>query len=473
MEKSDISSHLPEAVAKQRERLDLFIDLIWVGIIGNLSEVFSALNFNAKTSQPGLATLVFLLVFLPSWRIWNAMRSFLNNYYMDDMLQRIFTFWILVLSVFYGNQLAYLAEDINVVKVWCISVYLFIHSSFLLVEEVYSIFIPWLRKLVLMQLLVRLPGVGFWILGIYLDGAKAIGPILAAILWEYICPIFLDSPLAERFTPSEYKKALDVNHFTTRMANFFVIVLGEGVLQLVNNGPLGRGINGLTATMTWVLGIYFNFSFLYFVRDGSKTYIPAVRRKGWRALAFVSCHIPLFSSLLTFVASVMFIIRHQNEQNYTQQENEAELTPGQIRDYTENAVWTCASSLAIIMFSFLCLALLDQPLDKPGTLRIDNRYIRLAGRPAYIILIMLLPLKPHLDPQIFLGVAAAGLVALTVWEWNSCLEKGGGFIEPRGITLMMSTELKGKRQVAVAHGEAEEHRHLRTKFEIRSPLART
>lgn len=415
-----------------------------------------------------------MLVFLPSWRIWNAMREFLNNYYMEDMIQRMFTFWILVLSVFYGNQLAYLPEDIDSVKVWCISTYLIILGSFLLIEEGYSIFIPWLRKLVLVQVLIRIPGVGLWIAGIYLNGPRAIGPIVAAILWEYACPMLLDSPLADRLTPGDYKKALDVTHFSTRMANFFIIVLGEGVLQLIKDGPLGRGLNGTTGTMTWVLLIYFNFSFLYFFRDGSRTYLPAVRRKGWKFLIFIAWHIPLFASLLTFVAAVMFILRHQNEQNYSQQQlkSQPELTPEQVTSYTYNAVWTCASSLSIIVLSMLGLALLDKPLDKPGTLRVDNRYVRMGGRVVYILIILCLPIKKNINPALFLGIAGAGLVLLTIYEWNSSLEVGGGFIEPKGLTLMMSHELKGKREVAVAHGEAEDHQHLRRKFEFRSQVGR-
>lgn len=467
-EKSEISSHLPEAVARQRERQDLFIDLIWVGIIGNLSEVFSSLNFSEGSSSPGMAFLVFILVFLPSWRIWNAMREFLNNYYMDDLAQRMFTFWILALSVFYGNQLAYLAEDIEVVKVWCISTYLLILGSFMIIEEIYSIWIPWLRKLVLVQTLIRIPGVALWVTGIYLHGAKAIGPILAATLWEYICPLFLDSPLAEHLTPGEYKKALDVNHFSSRMASFFIIVLGEGVLQLVVNGPLGRGLNGTTGTMIWVLLIYFNFSFLYFFRDGSKTFLPAVRHKGWRFLTFVFWHIPLFSSLLTFVAGVMFILRHQHEQNYSQQQDESKLTPEAVARYIQNACWCCALSISIIVLSMLVLAILDRPLDKPGTLRLDNRYARMGARVFYIVFIMCLPIKTNINPALFLGLAGGGLSMITLWEWCSSLETGGGFIEPKGITLMMSHELKGKREVAVAHGEAEDHHSLRKKFELKS-----
>jgi Bacterial low temperature requirement A protein (LtrA) len=401
------------------------------------------------------------------------MREFLNNYYMDDLIQRFFTFWILVLSVFYGNQLAYLAEDINGMKVWCISTYLVISGSFLMIEEAYSIFIPWLRKLVLIGCLIRIPGVGFWLAAIYLPGAKAVGAVFAAIIWEYLCPVLMDSPLAERFTPLEYRKALDVNHFQTRMANFFIIVLGEGVLQLVKDGPLGKGLTANVGIMSWVLVIYFGISFLYFVRDGSKTFIPAVRHKGWRFILFVGVHIPLFSALLTFVAGVMFILRHEYQANYNQAQDEEGLTHAEVASYTTNAVWTCAGSLAIVMLSMMTLALLDQPLDKPGTLRVDNRWIRLAPRATYIIVILCIPTIRHLDSQVFLGIASFMFTILMMWEWSACLERGGGFIEPRGLSLMMSHELKGKRHVAVSPGDEHDHNHPHRKFQFAGPLARS
>ena len=75
--------HLHNAIEKQREHLDLFIDLIWVGIISNISEVYSNELFNEAGSHPGRAALFFFVSFLPTWRIWNGLREFVNDYYMS------------------------------------------------------------------------------------------------------------------------------------------------------------------------------------------------------------------------------------------------------------------------------------------------------------------------------------------------------------------------------------------------------
>jgi low temperature requirement protein LtrA len=204
------------------------------------------------------------------------------------MFQRVFILWVLLLSVFYGNNLAYLTEDTQRAKVISISLFLFIRSSLVLIEAFYSIFIPWLRKLVLLAFLLYLPSIGLWIAGIYIKGDRAAGPIFAAIILDYMIPVILDSPLVGNVTSSEYGKALDPHHFTSRMASFFVIILGEGVLQLIKDGPLGIGITRTAGFGVWSLSIYFLLVYIYFNKDSSHAFIPAVVKKGWRTIIWIS-----------------------------------------------------------------------------------------------------------------------------------------------------------------------------------------
>ena len=80
-----VEHHVPrihDSIEKQRDRMDLFIDLIWVGIISNVSELYSSEAFKPNKSTPGGAFLLFMLVFFPTWRIWNGLREIMNNYYM-------------------------------------------------------------------------------------------------------------------------------------------------------------------------------------------------------------------------------------------------------------------------------------------------------------------------------------------------------------------------------------------------------
>lgn len=284
---SELVKYTAEGVSKARERVDLFIDLVWVGIISNISEVFSSIYFEGK-GEAGLAFLNFMLIFLPAWRLWNFLREFLNMYYMDDTLQRLFVFWILVLSVFFGNQVAYYVEDFDTVKSNAVSIYLFARASFLIMELIYSIWIPWLRKLIFAGSILAMPSTAMWIAVIYLPAHKAVVPAVLAVVWEYSVPLLLETPLGDALLPGEYRKEIDPIHLRGRMGSFLLITIGEGVLMIVRGGPLGVGFNGVTALAVWTLMIYFILAYLYFARDQSIRYIPAVRHKGWRLVLWVA-----------------------------------------------------------------------------------------------------------------------------------------------------------------------------------------
>ncbi|KAI1622576.1 bacterial low temperature requirement A protein-domain-containing protein [Exophiala viscosa] len=418
-------------IDKARERLDLFIDLIWVGIISNLSEVFSSDAFGSEGASSSKAFLFFAVVFLPSWRVWNGIREILNNYYMDDVLQRTYIFLLLVLSIFFGNNLAYITEFPERAKILTISLYLFIRSSLVLIECVYAIFIPWLRRLVLLTSLLYLPSIGLWTAGIYLDGAKALGPIFAAVVMDYTVPIILDSTKTRDALLSGYGKAIDPHHFTSRMGSFFIITLGEGVLQLVKDGPLGIGVTRTCGLAVWSLCIYFLLAQIYFNRDGSRVYIPAVLQKGWRTWLWLTYHIPTFMSTLTLSAGIMFIIQ-QSAAKFDAETGDSDtetLSEEEIIQLTRNAIWTVSISLAIVMMAMFGMALLNQPRDQAKSLRVNNRYLRLAGRPLYAVIVLAIASDKNIGTETYLGTCSLLMVCLSIWEYSASMEKTGGFLE--------------------------------------------
>lgn len=152
---------------------------------------------------------------------------------------------------------------------------------------------------------------------------------------------------------------------------------------------------------------------------------------------------PLFSSFLTLTAGIMFIIRTTTPApgNTTTEAISRDALPSLLDD----AVWTIAVSLAVIMLATTGLALLDVPLDPPGTLRVDNRYFRLAGRMIYIVIILCLPAS-NISPITFLAVASSMVNVTILWEYSAGLERGGAFLEPQGLTPMISRERKSQRQ---------------------------
>lgn len=134
--------HHPDSLKKQRERMDLFIDLIWVGIISNISEHFTNRVF-AEEKQVNAAIGEFILLFIPAFRIWVTLQHWLNMYYMDDYFQKLFVVWIMVLGLIWGNNAPYLLESFDHGDNFVIATYLVASGSFGVAQLIYSRWLPW------------------------------------------------------------------------------------------------------------------------------------------------------------------------------------------------------------------------------------------------------------------------------------------------------------------------------------------
>lgn len=95
------------------------------------------------------------------------------------------------------------------------------------------------------------------------------------------------------------------------------------------------------------------------------------------------------------------------------------------------AKWTATTSLGIALFCFTAKDLLNKCLDRPGTLLIDNRYIRLAPRIILACILVCINIGDPLSPQSLISVVMSMIWVVGVWEWISGLEKGARLVEPK------------------------------------------
>jgi hypothetical protein len=138
-------------------------------------------------------------------------------------------------------------------------------------------------------------------------------------------------------------------------------------------------------------------------------------------------------STLTLSAGIMFIIR-QAAATLDNETGSKNVPENELPTYVHRAVWTVSLSLATIIFSMTGLALLDESLDPPGTLRINNRYLRLLGRGVYVLVVLLIPIYEDINTEFFLGTCALLMMLLSIWEWITSTDRGGKFVEPKGLT---------------------------------------
>jgi low temperature requirement protein LtrA len=278
-------------ILTQLTRLDLFIDLIWVGIVANLSATFSEQAFTESGVSSGKAFLEYFLLFMPIWRLWDYLRDFGSNFYKDDVIQRNFMVWILILSVLYGVNapFAYTPnEEEGSSLTLLIVIYLIARGSFLCAYALQAFFLPFLRRQVLFQIVTTTAIGGLWIAAIFVPFPGKLGLLVAANAVEHPLSVFMSSPAASRLLTGGWEYSTDVEHYIERMEGFFIIILGEGVFRLIEGSPSGMGLNAATGTVLTALLLYYCLHWLYFNADQSKAYVHALRRTWWKTFLWKS-----------------------------------------------------------------------------------------------------------------------------------------------------------------------------------------
>jgi low temperature requirement protein LtrA len=270
---------------KQHERVDLFIDLIWVGIIANLSASFGEQAFGENTGLTiGEATGEFVLLFIPIWRMWDYLREYIGNFYKDDLTDRNFIVWILILSVLYGVNAPFAFSPVdegNSLKL-LIAIYLVARASFLGAQLIQAMFIPFLRRQFLFQLVSTVVTGGLWIAAIYIQYPSKFALLILANALEQPLAMLHASPVGDKLLSGGWKRTVNVDRYVERHEGFFIIILGEGVFRLIEGSPSGMGINSHTGTVLTALLLYYILHWIYFNGDQSKSFVHAVRRTWWK-----------------------------------------------------------------------------------------------------------------------------------------------------------------------------------------------
>ena len=256
--------------------------MIWVGIIGNLAESFSEQAFNLETGvRIGRATFDFVVLFLIAWRFWVALQEFMGKYRTNDLVEKLFVLWALVLAMLFGNNAPFLFDEEHQSNL-AMGFYLIFRFSLFMVEALYSLFLPQIRRRVMLQGFLTLPFLSLWLTAFWMPYHRKAQLVMIAISVEYWLAMFLDSPWAHRFIKDDRKEIFNTDHWIERIQDFFIIIVGEGVLSLIRGSPLGMGLTTHSTCGIYALFTYYIISFFYFNGDQSRKYVHAVKRVWYR-----------------------------------------------------------------------------------------------------------------------------------------------------------------------------------------------
>ena len=262
--------------------------MIWVGIVANLADHFSEQAYSPDTKYTvGRAIFEFVILFLIAWRMWKFLQEFMGKYRTNDLVERIFVIWALLLAMGWGNNAPYILDPENSTTL-AISFYLVFKASMVVVETYISLHLPHLRRRVMLQAILGIPILGLWLPAYWYGYPKRAALIFAGVVLEYWTASFIDTPLAERFLKDDRKEILHTGHWVDRVQDFYIIILGEGVMNLIRGSPLGKGIGPKVGAGVAILWILYVLSCLFFNGDLSQKYVHAMRRTWWRRVLWLS-----------------------------------------------------------------------------------------------------------------------------------------------------------------------------------------
>lgn len=339
-------------------KLELFLDLVYVGIASTLA--------SAAIEEPTSASfLKFVILFIPAITIWSDLKDFMNYYYNDDLLQKIYVCWTELLLIIYDNNCEFADESFTALKTSVVA-YFLSRFTLALILLFYSIFIKQHRiqmRLYALSLSIT-SSCWFFILLINNNKGKCIFAGLMYII-EHTFFLLNVNPWLNSKLGLKYTSALNIEHEDARYKGFFIISVGQFLTTTVLKNPLSIGWNPKLHKGFSLLFDAFVFYGLYSHKNGCIYAVHALRRNALTAALYIYLHIVLIASmLLSGNAGITLASKITTE--YLDPSDRGFLI------YFHVGILTALGSLTL-------LSLLDKDLDSPDHHKV-GRVRRVSGR---------------------------------------------------------------------------------------------
>ncbi|KAM3510803.1 hypothetical protein MY11210_005524 [Beauveria gryllotalpidicola] len=399
----DDELHKDSDEERQAGRFELFLDLLYVAIVANLSEELSE-------NPDGAHVAKYILTFTPAWHIWADLREIMNSYYTDDLVQRLIILWVMALLVLFANNANRVDDDLDAMRT-AAGAYVAARFTTMLVFLISS-FASYAHQLqarimtcfMFVGLLITTP---LFLESVSIHGKAAVVAVIM-VYQELTWSVTL-SPWLKRRLKLRYSTAVDIAHEIDRMAAFFIIILGEFVYIVIVGNPAGTGLTAGYGKAVCTLVIAFCLNWIYVSGDGSLHATHPIRRSPWTAFGFFLLHLPMASSFL--IAGHICAMSVKVEQ------------------FEEGQRWLLGAGLGIGLLCLWAYAMLYKAEERyelilPKTLRVGMRLV------VAIILMIIPATHGHFNATQFV-VLIMGLVAfLTIWETIGGLLRGATIFEP-------------------------------------------
>uniref|UniRef100_V5EWN0 Uncharacterized protein n=1 Tax=Kalmanozyma brasiliensis (strain GHG001) TaxID=1365824 RepID=V5EWN0_KALBG len=245
---------------RSSHRLELFFDLVFVGLIATLAE-------EAIHEHTWGGIVRYVLTYTAAWMVWNYMREVFNAFFVDDLPQRVLVLGVMACLVVFGNN-APNAEELHEesgARATAIGTYLLAGGMVFSVMTAYSFYICQYRIQIRAQATVWLILLTLWISSIFVSTRTCIAMVSIALVLEYASWLFFYSPLFKRLAKLRYSSAVAIEHEIDRFTDFVTLVHGEFLYSVLSGQPVGTGLHSGVARTLLTVVIAFVLHGMYYV----------------------------------------------------------------------------------------------------------------------------------------------------------------------------------------------------------------
>ncbi|KAK6205184.1 bacterial low temperature requirement A protein-domain-containing protein [Scheffersomyces amazonensis] len=388
---------------RSSEKLELFLDLLYVGIVANLAS-------DATEHAGGIALLKYIMLFIPAYMVWSDVKDATNYYYNEDLSQKTYMFWIFCLLTMFANS----HYDVTVDRkgaAYTIVPYIFCRISLAIFLLFYSFFIPELKFQQRTYATLIFITCCLWIPVIFISNRAKIGLGFAIMILENLSFVIPHHPWFKKKLGLKTSTALNIEHEVERYGTFVTIAIGEFLMKIGSNGSLGVGFSLKFLRGIFLLVIAYILFWLYNYGSTTKKAVHALRRSGLTACLYIYGHLPLIASIVLAADAGGDIIAFDNTHI---DKRSQEIVEEQEEPNMFALSFFFTGGLGVALASLCLLGMLDKCLDPPGKFLIP-RFWRVIWRLPVGIGITMLAFA-EMSTTLLMGVISSIMLALLVFE---------------------------------------------------------
>lgn len=400
-------------------KTELFLDLLYVGIIANLAG-------EASENASGIALLKYVLFFLPTWVVWADIKDFTNYYYNEDLSQKLYIFWILALLTLYINSHYALLDSLADAAVTIVP-YILCRLSLAASLFLYSFFIPEHRAQSRLYSAMILVTSLCWIAVIFVPVRVKIGLAFGFLFLEQVCFMIAYHPWTKKMMNLTTSTALNIEHEVERFAVFVTIAIGEFLYKVVAPGNLGIGFSDKFGRGIFLLADAYILFWIYNYGSTSQKAIHPLRHSAWSAMAWIYAHVPLIAALVLAadaggdLASLDITSTKKLHHGPLSERNESVIEinggGGEGEEVEKNMYalsFFYTGGIAVSLISMFVLGLVEKSRDPKG-LHILPKNLRVALRLPIGVGIVMLSFA-EMNTTLLMGIVTIMLLVLLVYE---------------------------------------------------------